>query len=178
MSLLETADVKAGNNQLLEQQLGWLGPLVVCALPALATSWCLSILLFPWIVHQGWVWTSTGIMLFFSHVCHQDSARSLGWLGVAFPVCARCLGLYVGGWLGMGCSIALGKARIWEQTLVKLILLSSCLLLLDVVLDGFNFRSNTIHSRALTGGMLGASGAFYAMRAALRLAGRAEIRST
>lgn len=33
-------------------------------------------------------------------VCHQRADRSFDLAGAQLPVCARCLGLYVGGWLG------------------------------------------------------------------------------
>lgn len=32
----------------------------------------------------------------FSHICHQEPQRSFAMGGFAFPVCARCLGIYVG----------------------------------------------------------------------------------
>ena len=36
-----------------------------------------------------------------SLVCHQRPERSFHRDGAQFPVCARCLGLYAGGWLGV-----------------------------------------------------------------------------
>ena len=29
-------------------------------------------------------------------ICHQNSSRSLNWAGNPLPLCARCLGLYLG----------------------------------------------------------------------------------
>ncbi|HEX8986222.1 MAG TPA: DUF2085 domain-containing protein [Bryobacteraceae bacterium] len=36
------------------------------------------------------------IRLAFSMVCHQSPARCLWWWGAPMPVCARCLGVYMG----------------------------------------------------------------------------------
>jgi uncharacterized membrane protein len=36
-----------------------------------------------------------------SLVCHQRPERSFHHGGAQFPVCARCLGLYAGGWFGV-----------------------------------------------------------------------------
>jgi uncharacterized membrane protein len=38
--------------------------------------------------------------LVFAPVCHQDAERSFAGVGGAFAVCARCHGLYAGGFLG------------------------------------------------------------------------------
>ena len=48
-----------------------------------------------------------------SLVCHQQPARSFHWAGAQLPVCARCLGLYVGALFGV-----VGWAGIagWRQT--------------------------------------------------------------
>ena len=35
------------------------------------------------------------VVAFSSLICHQQPDRSFHWSGVAWPVCARCLGLYV-----------------------------------------------------------------------------------
>lgn len=43
---------------------------------------------------------SAAIYLAGSLVCHQLPERSFAYGGVQLPVCARCLGLYVGGLLG------------------------------------------------------------------------------
>jgi uncharacterized membrane protein len=39
--------------------------------------------------------------LFFQPVCHQDPARSFWLAGMPLPVCARCLGIYLGAFLGL-----------------------------------------------------------------------------
>ncbi len=40
--------------------------------------------------------------LFFRPICHQDPARSFWLAGVPLPVCARCFGIYLGAFLGLG----------------------------------------------------------------------------
>jgi uncharacterized membrane protein len=50
------------------------------------------------------VWIDT-VRLVGSRICHQRPDRSFHFAGAAWPVCARCSGLYLGGaaaaWLGL-----------------------------------------------------------------------------
>lgn len=39
-------------------------------------------------------------------VCHQHPERSFAWAGDAWPVCARCTGLYLGAAIGLALSAA------------------------------------------------------------------------
>jgi uncharacterized membrane protein len=46
------------------------------------------------------------VFAFASHVCHQQPDRSFHWGGTAWPVCARCLGLYAAAPLGAMLALA------------------------------------------------------------------------
>jgi uncharacterized membrane protein len=50
---------------------------------------------------------STAIYVATSHICHQRAERSFTMRGVAWPVCGRCLGLYL--------SAPIGAAIAWSQ---------------------------------------------------------------
>lgn len=67
------------------------------------------------IEHGPSVWT-VALRASASHVCHQRPERSFHTAGVAWPVCARCAGLYLGGaggaWLGLTAWTALERARL------------------------------------------------------------------
>lgn len=62
-------------------------------------AWCLLILLTPLTVDRV---PKAGIFLylFFSPLCHQLPERSFFLFGHQLPVCARCLGIYAGAFLG------------------------------------------------------------------------------
>src|SRR5690606_31920573 len=45
-----------------------------------------------------------------SRICHQRATRSFAWAGVPFPVCGRCLALYVSGAGGL-CAAAVAAWR-------------------------------------------------------------------
>lgn len=73
----------------------------VTALAAVAVAWCVVVLVAPGALQGrggsqagGWgslVYDAAG------RICHQRVARSFTWGGVPFPVCGRCLALYVSG---------------------------------------------------------------------------------
>lgn len=48
-------------------------------------------------------------------ICHHQDARTLHWDGRAFPVCARCTGLYLGYVAGLGAILlgAVARDRAW-----------------------------------------------------------------
>jgi len=80
------------------------GPVTVLAL--VAVGWCLLIGLAPTAVHahasggEGGAWAAL-VYQAAGRSCHQRVARSLLWAGVPFPVCGRCVALYVSGTLGL-----------------------------------------------------------------------------
>ena len=71
--------------------------MVSCALLVIAIIFAPSIMAF--------VGEPAGISglsyLIFRPLCHQDPARSFWLAGMPLPVCARCLGIYVGALIGL-----------------------------------------------------------------------------
>jgi uncharacterized membrane protein len=61
--------------------------------------------------------------LLFRPACHQIPDRCLDLGDGPLPVCARCFGLYVGGWLGLTTAFLLGRRfrpKIWWVALAAL----------------------------------------------------------
>jgi uncharacterized membrane protein len=67
-------------------------------------AWALAAASFVWLAllaggascaPDGASWFCDAIFRFCSYVCHQRPERSFHWGAQAWPVCARCLGLYV-----------------------------------------------------------------------------------
>ena len=123
--------------------------------------WCAVILSFPWLVQSGHIRMAFAISLFFSHICHQNPARSFSLTGIPLPVCARCTFTYLG-WLGGLMIFAiLGQQPKSNHTLKCLLLLAAVPLALDVGLDILGVCNNTFLSRSLTGALFGGCSSFY-----------------
>ncbi|MGH9339330.1 MAG: DUF2085 domain-containing protein [Acidobacteriota bacterium] len=71
-------------------------------LPAAATVWLGAIFAAPYAREQGH-WAAPFIYYFFHQICHQIPERSFFWAGHSLAVCQRCLGLYLGFWIGLIC---------------------------------------------------------------------------
>lgn len=73
-------------------------PLSVVALALVALLWSSALVAAPAVTtpHAAAVVYTAG-----SFICHQQSERSFHVAGVQLPVCARCVGLYVGGLFGV-----------------------------------------------------------------------------
>jgi hypothetical protein len=67
----------------------------VTALAVAAAAWC-SLLLAAPTAHGAHAW-STVVYEAAGRICHQQMARSFDWAGTPFPVCGRCLALYLSG---------------------------------------------------------------------------------
>ena len=124
------------------------------ALLLLAASGSALLLAFPWLM-PNLPLLGTGIALFFSQLCHQDPARSFVLAGTTLPVCARCLAFYLGGFAGIASYPVLGFR--WRQGhhIKRLLVVSLCLIVLDVGLDLAGIRENTFLSRSATGAVFG-----------------------
>lgn len=76
-------------------------------LAAVAATWALALLVAPVAVVTGDVehgvgWCASLLYDVAGRVCHQRLDRSFTWQHVPFPVCGRCLALYVSGAIGSG----------------------------------------------------------------------------
>lgn len=116
---------------------------------------CTTILLFPWLVHWGSFRLASGIWYIFSHVCHQEVARCMILLGVSLPVCARCLAIYLGSFLGVLIAPSCRIHAAWLLSRGDLLLGPVILVGVDVSLDMAGIWPNTGLSRVGTGGILG-----------------------
>jgi uncharacterized membrane protein len=89
--------------------------------------------------------------LVFRPLCHQDPARSFWIAGQPLPVCARCLGIYIGGFLGLvlfgpirGISTRSPFPRAW-------LIMFLIPLLADGAINALGILTTPLYIRALTG---------------------------
>jgi uncharacterized membrane protein len=131
-------------------------PQVVVVVAALAGSWVLLLLAAPVLP----AWAGAIVYGLGSVICHQIPERSFHLAGFQLPVCARCLGIYVGA--------AAGAAHAWLRAATshpvfsraprvpwRLAILAACPTLLTVALEtaGAWYPSNL--TRALAGVPIG-----------------------
>ena len=113
-------------------------------------------LIFPWLISTLPV-VAAAIALFFSQLCHQSPDRSFALAGVTLPVCARCLAMYVGGFVGIAAYPMSGLQCGQARKIMPFLLGSLSLLAMDVGFDETGLRKNTFYSRSLTGALFGAA---------------------
>lgn len=61
--------------------------------------WCLLIFLTP-LLARFYPVAGISLYMLFSPICHQIPQRTFFLLGLQLPVCARCTGIYLGGFAG------------------------------------------------------------------------------
>jgi len=69
------------------------------SLAAVIGIWCLLIVVTPLLVERIPL-IAAFLYLFFSPICHQLPERSFFLFGHQLPVCARCIGIYLGAFSG------------------------------------------------------------------------------
>ena len=82
----------------------------IAALAAAAAAFCAVVVVAPIAQASGWV-VGSWVRLALSPTCHQIADRCLDLGSGPLPVCARCAGLYAGGFLGLAIS-AVGGATV------------------------------------------------------------------
>ena len=82
----------------------------IVVLAAAAGAFCAVVVAAPAAENSGWV-VGSWIRLALSPTCHQIADRCLDLGSGRLPVCARCAGLYAGGFLGLAIS-ALGGVTV------------------------------------------------------------------
>ena len=111
-------------------------------------------LVFPWLM-SNLPALGIGIALFFSQLCHQEAVRSFVLAGTTLPVCARCLALYVGGFIGIAGYPVLSSRWRHCREITWFLMISLGLIALDVGLDLAGLWRNTFFSRSFTGALFG-----------------------
>ena len=102
-------------------------------------------------------WLSPFIYLFFKPICHQNLERCLYVAGVPLPVCARCLGVYLGGLSGLLCwGLIRGtdSCRVIKEGFIVMGLLP---MFLDGLLNLGGFYTSPAWLRCATGFLSGAT---------------------
>jgi uncharacterized membrane protein len=83
----------------------------ILILSLVASAWVTALLAAPFAGSRSTVLASGLIYTAGSLICHQDPERSFYLNGAQLPVCARCLGLYVGGALGVVAWVGIAGMR-------------------------------------------------------------------
>ena len=110
------------------------------------------------------------IYLAYSRVCHQLRNRSFQIEGHPFAVCSRCTGIYAGYVLGL-VVYPFVRAIVRTETPARTwLLVAIAPAAIDLTGDFAGLFDNTLLSRALTGGVAGAAGAFYTLPGFVSLA--------
>jgi uncharacterized membrane protein len=89
-------------------------------------------------------------LAWFDFQCHRDPERSPWLLGAPLPVCARCLGIYVG--LGLGALLLRPRLSVWPLRIW--VGAAVLVMLLDVATEGLAMRPPFELLRLATGLLL------------------------
>tara|TARA_R110000868_G_scaffold411500_1_gene704770 strand:- start:2805 stop:3290 length:486 start_codon:yes stop_codon:yes gene_type:complete len=94
----------------------------------------------------------------FNLLCHQDPYRSFAINGEPMAICARCLGIYGSFAFVVLLMQLIGRfLTVINRLVVKLIMITIVLNLVDVFFNGIGIWTNTLHSRFLLGAFFGGS---------------------
>ncbi len=106
----------------------------------------------PHLVEGVPVLGSVGSVLdaWFSFQCQQDPARTLHFLGRLLPVCARCLGIYLG--LGLGALLLRPRLSVWPLRIW--VGVAALVMVLDVATETLGMRPPFAPLRLFTGLLL------------------------
>lgn len=145
-------------------------------IPLLITSILLLIIgLGPGLFNQsalgGYSWQHQ----MFDLLCHQDPSRSYSIQGESMAVCSRCLGIY-GSFALMVLLMPLISHffTVINHLLLKLILATIVLNLVDVLFNALGIWTNTLHSRFLLGALFGGSLALFLTNEFFKKIGKTE----
>lgn len=145
-------------------------------IPLLIVSFGLLIVgLGPGLFHQSDLGGFSWQHLVFDLVCHQKPERSFAINGESMAVCSRCLGIY-GGFAIIVLLMPLIPRffTVINSLLLKLIVISIVVNLLDVIANQFSIWSNTLHSRLLLGASFGIFLALYLTNEFFKQIGKTE----
>ncbi len=110
------------------------------------------------------------IYLAYTIVCHQIADRSFHIEGYPLAVCSRCFGIYVGYVLGLVIYPFVRSLARTETPRRLWLLLALAPIAIDFAGDYAGVFDNTLLTRALTGLVAGAAGAFFTLPGFVSLA--------
>lgn len=120
----------------------------------LVSGWLVLITAPTFLVEQ-YPFTARSIYFLFADICHQIPERSFQVSGTQLAVCHRCVGIYLGFWLGVLCWP-------WLRHLGQLLLRKPRLILLPLVLVVINALTfSTPLERVVTGLLAGFPAALF-----------------
>ena len=132
--------------------------------------WCAAIVLAPMLAASSGIFGEVGKIFytFFNSICHQIDERSFFVKGMPFGVCSRCAAIYFGFLIGVLIyPVWRGVSRAAMPS--RLFLVIACI---PMIVDAFPWRfgmyETTITSRAITGGIVGFTLAFFIVPAAIQ----------
>jgi uncharacterized membrane protein len=106
----------------------------------------------PYLLNHGFLPIALALQRCFALVCHQRPERSFWIFGAPVAVCARCLGIYVGGTIGL-------LARTSRRIAFRLLVAAAASNLLDAISESLGFHSNWLDVRFMLGLLLGITAA-------------------
>ena len=122
------------------------------AVAAAVLLWCAALVAIPLARAAGFSPAADGYA-FFSHICHQEDARSLHIAGYPIAVCARCSAIYFAFFAGVLLSPFLSRrmrmraAWFWLAAIIPM--------LLDVGADLLGIHASNLFTRLGSGGWFG-----------------------
>jgi len=134
-----------------------------------AAVFVLSIIAAPWFANRGFPTAAYAIYTGFHSACHQLPERSFWLFGAPLAVCARCFGLYLGGFAGL-LAIPLLRGLDRPSPPRRWLVVAAIPTAVDFTLGWSGLWDNTAVSRGTTGFVLGAVAAFYVMPGLLEAA--------
>ena len=115
--------------------------------------WCTMLVLPPLAASSGHEVVAHQLYRSFSPICHQFESRSLHLFGYKQAVCSRCSAIYFGFFVGV-LLVPILSQRYNRQT-IKLLLIASAPMLIDVLCDLSGFHASNIFTRLMTGSFFG-----------------------
>ena len=143
-----------------------------------SVAWLALIGAAPWFEANGHSTTAGLVYAAFSGVCHQRPERSFFLFGHPLAVCARCCGIYAGGFAGF---LIYPLARPLNRETVPWrgwIVVGALPMIIDALGGMTGLFPNTFLSRFVTGALAGSVIAFYLLPCVLALRLKALIGST
>jgi len=138
---------------------------VYAALMTISVAWIGLIFAAPWLMAERRLLASTIIYRGFSAVCHQIAERSFHFRGFPLGVCSRCASIYIGFIAGLLIYPLVRDLKEWRIPARWILVISAVPTLIDFTGGVLGLITNTFFSRAATGSLVGAVGAFYVLPA-------------